>query len=934
MRVPSSTYRLQFGPEFGFEDASRLVPYLAALGIGDLYASPLLASRSGSQHGYDVTDPTRLNPELGPPEAIEAMVEELRRHGMGLLLDIVPNHMAMSSENPWWMDVLENGQASPYASYFDIDWSAPALEGKVLVPVLGAPYGETLEKGELSLAMEQDGIFVRYRDHRFPLDPRSYRRLLEHRLDRLEEELGPNQQALRAVRRLLVRLRKMPPRSEPDPEGRRRRIREGLAVKRRLAALVESRPELRAFLEGNVAEWGGGPVSERRVELLDQLIGEQAYLLSYWRVAPEEIDYRRFFDIADLVALRQQGPEVFEATHAFVLELVRSGKVTGLRIDHVDGLHDPESYLRRLREHVGGRCYVVVEKILAEGEGLPEVWPVAGTTGYDFLNVVTGLFVEPEGAAALARAWARFTGDDRPFAELAREAKRQAMGELFGSEVQALAARLQRLARQDRRGRDLTRSELTRALVEVTARLPVYRTYVRDRNVRAADRSRMVDAVRRAEGELPVEAATALDFLRRVLLLELPRRSPRERLQSWLGFVMRWQQLTGAVMAKGHEDTAMYVYNPLASRNDVGGDPGRAPASPAEFHRANRSRLRAWPHALSPMSTHDTKRSEDVRARIDVLSEMADEWAERQIRWTRWNHSKKREVAGHLAPDPTDELLLYQTLVGVWPVTKREERGLTARLQEYMLKAVREAKSHTSWVDPNPEYEGAVASFVHAVMAPSNRRFRKELVDVVRRVAFHGSINSLSQVLLKVASPGVPDLYQGTETWSLRLVDPDNRQPPDFPRLARELDALGRSGTPAEFLRTWQDGRVKLLVTSRALTHRRTNQELFDAGTYRALSGSGRWSQHVVAFSRQRRRSWAVAAVPRFTLRLAGPETLPVGAGAWGTGAIALPARAPQRWVNVLTGERLRARARRGSRVLVLAEVFATFPVALLSAER
>src|SRR6266540_2418565 len=454
------------------------------------------------------------------------------------------------------------------------------------------------------------------------------------------------------------------------------------------------------------------------------------------------------------------------------------------------------------------------------------------------------------------------------------------MGELFGSEVQALAARLQRLARQDRRGRDLTRSELTRALVEVTARLPVYRTYVRDRNVRAADRSRMVDAVRRAEDELPVEAAPALDFLRRVLLLELPRRSPRERLQSWLGFVMRWQQLTGAVMAKGHEDTAMYVYNPLASRNDVGGDPGRAPASPAEFHRANRSRLRAWPHALSPMSTHDTKRSEDVRARIDVLSEMADEWAERQIRWTRWNHSKKREVAGHLAPDPSDELLLYQTLVGVWPVTKREERGLTARLQEYMLKAVREAKAHTSWVDPNPEYEGAVASFVHAVMAPYNRR------------------------------------------------------PPDFPRLARELDALGRSGTPAEFLRTWQDGRVKLLVTSRALTHRRTNQELFDAGTYRALSGSGRWSQHVVAFSRQRRRSWAVAAVPRFTLRLAGPETLPVGAGAWGTGAIALPARAPQRWVNVLTGERLRARARRGSRVLVLAEVFATFPVALLSAER
>ncbi|HYT81795.1 MAG TPA: hypothetical protein VEQ37_21575 [Actinomycetota bacterium] len=484
------------------------------------------------------------------------MVQELRRCGMGLLLDIVPNHMAMSSENPWWMDVLENGQASPYASFFDIDWDAPALEGKFLT------------------------------------------------------------------------------------------------------------------------------------------------------------------------------------THAFVLELVRAGQVTGLRIDHVDGLHDPAGYLRWLREHVGGRCYVVAEKILAEGEVVPEEWPVAGTTGYDFLNAVTGLFVEPEGEATLARTWARFTGDDRPFGEVTRQAKRQAMGELFGSEVQALAARLQALARQDRRGRDLTRSGLTRAVVELTACLPVYRTYVRDGNVRAADRHRIADAVRRAEGGLPLEAAPAVEFLHRVLLLELPRRSPRERLRSWLGFVMRWQQLTGAVMAKGLEDTATYVYNPLVSRNDVGGDPGQPPTSPAEFHRRNRSRLRVWPHALSPMSTHDTKRSEDGRARIDVLSEMADEWAARLMRWTRWNRSRKSDVAGQLAPDSTDELLLYQTLVGVWPVTKREARGLTSRIQEYMLKAAREAKTHTSWVDPNPEYEAPLASFAHAMVAPSNRQFRKELVDVVGRAAY------------------------------------------------------------------------------------------------------------------------------------------------------------------------------------------------------
>jgi (1->4)-alpha-D-glucan 1-alpha-D-glucosylmutase len=939
VRVPPSTYRLQFGPELGFEDARRLVPYLAGLGIGDLYASPLLAARSGSEHGYDVTDPTRLNPELGPPEEFEALVEELHRHGMGLLLDIVPNHMAMSSENPWWMDVLENGQSSPYASFFDIDWSAPALEGKVLVPVLGAPYGEILEKGELSLALKPEGIFVRYHDHRFPIDPRSYGPLLEYRLDRLEEELGQSHRAMRAVHSLLARIRNLPPRSETDPQIRRRRIQDGLALKRRLASLLDGHPEVRAFVERNVREWGGAPINERRVELLDRLIGEQAYLLSYWRVAPEEIDYRRFFDIAELVALRQHVPEVFDATHAFVLQLVHEGKVNGLRIDHVDGLHDPGGYLARLREHVEGRCYVVVEKILAEGEALPEDWPVAGTTGYEFIDAVTGLFVDSEGFANLAQAAVRFTGSDEPFEEVVRRTKRQVTHELFASEVQALAARIQRLARQDRHGRDLTRSELTRALIEVTTWLPVYRTYVRDRSLRPADRLRIAGAVRGAERGLPTEAAPALDFLRRVLLLELPRRAPTERVRDWLGFVMRWQQFTGAVMAKGLEDTAMYVYNPLVSRNEVGGDPGRPPTSPAEFHRKSRARLREWPHGMSPLSTHDTKRSGDARARIDVISEMPGEWTERLASWSRWNCSKKREVGGQLAPDPNDELLLYQTLVGVWPVSKRDERGLTGRLQEFMLKAVREAKAHTSWMDPNPEYEAALAAFVPAVVAPSNRRFRKSLGEVARTTAFHGALNSLSQTVLQVASPGVPDIYQGTETWSLRLVDPDNRRRPDFPRLVRELVALERRGHVAEdsaapageLLGTWQDGRVKSLMTRQTLAWRRSNSQLFELGSYRALSATGRWRDHVVAFARQRRGHWALAIVPRLTLRLAGPGTLPVGKDTWGSGTVILPLRAPQSgWVNVLTGESVHVRSRRGVRVLLLAEVFATFPVALL----
>ena len=941
MRVPASTYRLQFGPGFGFEDARRLVPYLASLGIGDLYSSPLFAAATGSAHGYDVIDPTRLNPELGPPEAFEALVEELRRHGMGLLLDIVPNHMAMSSENSWWMDVLENGQASAHASFFDIDWRAPGLEGKVLVPVLGGPYGETLEKGELWLALEPNGIFVRYFDHRFPLDPRSYRHLLEHRLDKLKEELGAGHPALGKLRGLLGTIRNIPSRAQIDPEARQRRSRDGQSIKRRLRDLLETHPEIRAFVERSIKEWGGAPVTERRVELLDRLIGEQAYLLSYWRVAPEEIDYRRFFDIADLVALRQDDPEVFEATHDFVLGLIRQEKVTGLRVDHVDGLLDPVGYLRHLREAAGSRCYLVVEKILAEGEDLPEEWPVAGTTGYEFANAVNGLFIHPDGVASLAGTAATFTGLDSPFEEVARAAKQKVMAELFGSEVQALAARLQRLARQDRHARDLTRSELTRALMEVTSWLHVYRTYTRDRNVRPGDRERIVEAVQGAERRLPAEAGPALDFLRRVLLLELPRRSPADRARAWTGFVMRWQQFSGAVMAKGLEDTAMYAYNPLVSRNEVGGDPGRPPTTPAEFHRKNRARLRAWPHSLSATSTHDTKRSEDVRSRIDVLSEMPEEWAERIVRWNRWNRSKKREVGGRLAPDPNDELLFYQTLLGVWPPSKREEQGLTERLKEYMLKAVREAKTHTSWIDPNPEYEAAVTAFVQAVAAASNRRFRKDLLEVVRTVALHGAVNSLSQVVLKVASPGVPDLYQGTESWSLRLVDPDNRRVPDFARLSKQLEGLERvawaepdwAALATELLEKWQDGRIKLLVTSRALAYRSAHRDLFDQGSYRALSASGRWSEHVVALARQRGREWAIAIVPRLTMGLSGPASPPVGKSVWGSGTLALPARAPERLVNAITGERLLARSRRGRRVVLLAEVFAGFPVALLGRE-
>jgi len=949
VRIPLATYRLQFHRRFRFEHARALVPYLEALGVTDLYASPLLQARKGSAHGYDVTDPTRLNPELGPEAEFDALVGAFRERGMGLLLDIVPNHMSASSENRWWMDVLENGAGSSFAPFFDIDWRSPkkALEQKVLLPVLGGPYGRILENQELSLRLEKGGFFVHYHGVKLPIALKSYARILSHRLEVLEENFGPDHPSFRELWDLISAVEHLPEPPVTDPSRAGERLRAEEEIREGLLRLHRDRPEIRAHIEETLRIYRGRKEDPASFDLLDRLLAEQRYWLSFWRLANEEINYRRFFAISDLVSLRVEDPQVFEATHALVLRLAREGKATGLRVDHIDGLYDPMGYLTQLGDRLspqgeGGTAspfYVVVEKILGDDEALPAEWPVRGTTGYDFLNAANGVFVSASGARAMGETYARFLGGAQDFGAMVYAKKKLIMDSLFAGEMHSLGEHLGRLAERDRYARDLPRTELRQALVEVTACFPVYRTYIRGFEISARDRrylgKALKDAMRRgAEASAPV-----FDFLRRVLLLEGPSFPGGEQREEWLRFLMRWQQFTGPIMAKGFEDTALYVHNRLTSLNDVGGDPAGMGVPMSAFHKRTRETLSRWPHTMNATTTHDTKRSEDVRARINVLSELPEEWEKRLLFWSEENREKKRVVGGRAVPDASEEILLYQTLLGAWPLDDAETDSFPERVRNYMVKAIREAKVHTRWIQPNPEYERAVRDFVSALLTDEGGgRFREDFLAFQAKIAHYGAQNGLSQVLLKIACPGVTDIYQGSELWDLRLVDPDNRTPVDFSRRIRLLAELahrepqGLLPLVEELLAGWKDGRIKLFLLSRALSFRKERRDLFLSGEYLPLPASGGIKEHVLAFARKYESAWAVAAVPRLVTRLSPPGEFPLGQKAWGArSGLVLPEGAPDAWCNVFTGEELRASGGRGKKTLPLHSVFRHFPVALLS---
>jgi (1->4)-alpha-D-glucan 1-alpha-D-glucosylmutase len=929
MRAPRATYRLQLGPGLTFDDTAALLDYLAALGVSDCYTSPFLETASRGSHGYDVSDHNRLRDELGGDEAFARLAAALRARGMGLLVDVVPNHMGIAqNRNPWWFDVLENGAASPYAAYFDIDWRPvrSELADKVLLPILGDQYGVVLDKGDLRLALEDGRFVVRYSETVLPVSPRSYGRILGHRIDALAGELGGEHADVVRLKSLVTWFATLPPRTEKDPERLAARRREKDIGREKLVALLAESTAVRAFVEDNIRIFNGTPGEPRSMDLLDGLLADQAYRIAYWRVAGEEINYRRFFDINDLAAIRMEDPEVFEAAHRLLFRLVRDGVVTGLRVDHPDGLYDPAEYFRRLQRGVGGDFYVVAEKILAPGEQLPDAWETAGTTGYEFLNLLNGIFVDRANARAMEHVYARLIKLRPAFLDIVRECKRLITETSMASELNVLGHRLDTISEKHRSSRDFTLSSLTRALRETIVGFPVYRTYV-DGQVTARDRDYIARAIAHAMRRATTDA-TVYEWLQDILTLRHPEWATEADVRERLDFVMRFQQITGPVTAKGFEDTALYRFNRLVSLNEVGGDPSRFGVTLAEFHAENTARLRRSPHALSATATHDTKRGEDVRARINVLSEVPDEWRRRLAVWQRLNRRHRTMVEGAAVPGANTEYLIYQTLVGAWPIDAE-------RLTTYLLKAVREAKVHTSWINPNARYDEALTRFATAILdRQRSAAFLDDFAPFQARIACFGALNSLAQTLVKITAPGVPDFYQGTELWDLSLVDPDNRRPVDWKLRRRLLDDLGHaldttSDRAALARALWterEDGRVKLFVVREALGLRRARPALFAAGAYRPLEARGALAEHLCAFARVAEDEATLTVVPRLLARRGG-DAPPLDAEYWQDTTIELPADVGRRFRNVLTGEPVDGEA------LPVGRVLRHFPVALLARE-
>ena len=938
----SATYRLQFNKDFTFRAAGELLGYLSDLGITHLYASPILRSRKGSTHGYDVIDPTRWNPELGD---FHVLREELRQHGIGLLLDVVPNHMAATSENAWWMDVLEYGPASAYASYFDIDWHPPSrpLEGKILLPFLERPFAEVLENRELALRFVDGKFFVQYFEWLFPVAPRSYPRILAHRLETLKHNLGEHSTAFQEYAGIAAAAATLSERhnsaaARAAPIGETRLQFEQLAE--RLRQLALNNADVRTLITQTLEEFAGSIGHPASFSLLERLLAEQFYVLAYWQNLNQEINYRRFFAITDLVGMRVEDPLVFEATHSLVTRMIEEDAVCALRVDHLDGLRDPVGYLNRLHERIAATSpsanakdfLLYVEKILSRMEALRADWPVAGTTGYDFLNAVNALFVHPTGARALERVYFRFLDRNVDYDGLLYQQKKLVMGTLFAAELRSLSHQLALLASQDRYARDVPLTELRKALHETTARLSVYRTYIRNLEVGPEDRAVIEQAVATAQGFCAQLHPMAFPFIRDVFLLHNPPHLLPDQREARLAFVMRWQQFTGPIMAKAFEDTLLYVYNPLISLNEVGGDPRPAAASRDYFQQCIHERLEKWPHSLNATTTHDTKRSEDVRARINVLSEIPEEWEARLRGWSELNARHKTEVQGQMVPDRNEEIFLYQTLIGMWPLAADEHATVLERLEAYAVKATREAMVHTRWTLPSFAHEQALKHFIAQILACGDPNgFLRDFTAFHEGIAYCAMLNGLSQTLLKILSPGVPDFYQGSELWDFRLVDPDNRQPVDFAKRKAELAQMQsaqesmRLCLARELANNWRDGRIKMYVIWRALTCRRQNAELFLHGEFVSLEASGTRRGNVTSYCRRYGEQAVVVVLPWWLAATHASESSVSSDDFWSGTRISLPASETTPWRSIFTGETFPP-----THSLPIAGLLRHFPVAML----
>lgn len=898
MKRPSATYRLQFRNGMTFDRASALVPYLARLGVSHLYASPLFKAVSDSSHGYDVVDVTQIEPALGGADGLRRFAGALQEHGLGLILDFVPNHMAASPQNPWWYDVLEWGASSRYAHHFDIDWSAP----KLLAPVLAAGYGEMLQSGEFGLAFDQKSgeISFTYGALALPLTPPSYGQILA----RIDKE---------GFAELTRKFAVTTPEETPH-------------LKAELSQAACQRDVVRA-VEQTLADIAGDH------EKLHRLHEAQIWRLANWRAAREALTYRRFFEIPDYVGLKVESRRVFDDVHARLLGLVANGSIAGIRLDHVDGLADPRIYLERLQSALGDeqQFYLVVEKILEAGEELRRDWPVAGTTGYELITSLSGLLVSQDSEPEMTRCYEAFVGREVSYSELVADTKRDILARNLFGELNALESIARRLAERHIATRDLGPDTLRRAIIEVMTALPVYRTYVGVGGQSPQDRALIAGAVDRARETREVEDETTIELVRQ--MLELDFSEPEDQALA-LEFTLRFQQTSGPVMAKAVEDTAFFRYNRLIALNEVGGSPDHFGVDLEEFHRKMSDRAVQQPGGLSATATHDTKLGEDARARLYVLSEDPQTWADAVDRWCERNAAFSGDVGGTRVPEPEIEWRFYQALAAIWPPDGESDgdcaKKISARMSQHMLKAVREAKVHTRWTAPNEKYEHAIESFVRGALDPARAAaFHQDFATSCRPIMLAGAVNSCTQILVKIAAPGVPDIYQGAELWDLSLVDPDNRRPVDFEERSRFLDELDGLA-PDEMLTGWRSGHLKMHLLRAGLRLRAEMATLFEEGDYSPLTASGKLAGHVVSFTRSHESSTVAVVAPRLVLKLLQGCTTPmVPAARWGSTVASLPRELSGRdWRNVLTGETIRAADR-----LPLSVVLQAFPVALLASQ-
>jgi (1->4)-alpha-D-glucan 1-alpha-D-glucosylmutase len=912
-KVPSSVYRIQLNNEFPFEKVQSLLDYFVEIGVEGLYFSPFLQAVPGSLHGYNVTDPEKVNNELGGEAQFRQLAIEAKKRELYLIEDIVPNHMGNHFTNPYWMDVLEHGKASRYAKFFDITWDSDKLDltNKVLLPILGNQFGVVLENGELKLSYEDGKFWLRYWDHLLPISPDTYDFILEQNLPKLEEKLGVDHPDVMRLESIITAFRHLPGRNESDEEEIHERYRESEVTCMRLGKLLGESPEISAYLFSELELLNGKPGTPESFDLLEELLYKQAYRLSSWRVASEEINYRRFFDVNDLVAIKVENPDVFRQYHSKTLEFLRKGWIHGLRIDHTDGLYDPPHYFNDLQKAyleialqrivseqkidltpevqaiigeeiealnpVPVSLLVVIEKILERKESLPESWSVSGTTGYEFLNLLNGLFVNRDSQELLHKFYLKFTGFPIEYEELLYNQKKKFIRIQMPGEINMLGRRLKRISSVNRRYRDFTLNSLVKGLTEVIACFPVYRTYVSSHTQELDDRDRhyMHIAIEKARSKNQLLSPSVFDFIEDVLSLKVSGITDEEE-KAYREFVLRFQQLSSPIMAKGMEDTTFYIQNRLVSLNEVGGDPEYFGYSPQEFHRQNGERLKYWPHSFLPTSTHDTKRSEDVRMRINVITENPKDWRKIVQRWHRINGKYKSTIDGRLQPDRNTEYLIYQTLLGIWPdypIEKEYWPSFRERVWQYFQKAVREAKVFTSWIHVNEPYEQAVKDFIYKCLEPSkNRYFFRSFLAYQKEVSRYGKWNSLCSLVLKFGSPGIPDTYQSNELWDYSLVDPDNRRPVDYDlrfHLLRRVQGLDEDPRPwqeraQELVDNMIDSRMKVLLIWKLLSLRKHDPDLFLQGDYLPLDLDGPASKNLVAYARRRENRWIIFVAARF----------------------------------------------------------------------